>query len=167
MTETTATAREREDATASARVDLGQALGAVLRRYLDAAHDAVAELPGGPRGFQVLSLAGQGECSNQATLAASLGIDRTVMTYLVDDLERAGLVERRPDPADRRARQVVLRSEGEKVLRETTDRIQEVEGSVLAGLSGDEADVFRSLLARVAADAPADHSICSAEPPAC
>ncbi|RYY49207.1 MAG: hypothetical protein EON53_04730, partial [Actinomycetales bacterium] len=76
MTETPALAREP----AAARVDLGQALGAVLRRYLDAAHDAVAELPGGPRGFQVLSLAGQGECSNQATLAASLGIDRTVMT---------------------------------------------------------------------------------------
>lgn len=89
------------------------------------------------------------------------------MTYLVDDLERAGLVERRPDPADRRARQVVLRSDGEEVLRETTDRIQEVERSVLAGLSADEADVFRSLLARVADDAPADHSICSGEPPVC
>lgn len=165
MSESPAPAREHD--VAPDRVDLGQALGAVLRRYLDAAHDAVAELPGGPRGFQVLSLAGQGACSNQATLAATLGIDRTVMTYLVDDLERAGLVERRPDPADRRARQVLLQADGEKVLRETTDRIREVESSVLAGLSDDEADVFRSLLARVAADAPTDHSICSAEPPAC
>lgn len=167
MSEPSAPARGRDAASGPARVDLGQALGAVLRRYLGAAHDAVAELPGGPRGFQVLSLAGQGACSNQATLAANLGIDRTVMTYLVDDLERAGLVERRPDPADRRARQVVLRPEGEKVLRATADRIQEVESSVLAGLSADEADVFRSLLARVADDAPTDHSICTTEPPSC
>jgi len=34
--------------------------------------------------------------------AQQLGIDRTVMTHLLDDLERADLGERRPAPADRR-----------------------------------------------------------------
>ena len=86
-------------------VDFGQALGTLFRNYLGSAGAAVSELPGGPRGFQVMSIAAVSACSNQAGIAERLGLDRTVMTYLIDDLEKAGLVERRPDPADRRARQ--------------------------------------------------------------
>ncbi len=149
------------------RADLGQALGAVLRRYLDAAHDVVVDLPGGARGFQVLSVAGSESCNSQAMIAADLGIDRTVMTYLVDDLERAGLVERRPDPADRRARRVVLLAEGERVLRETSRRIEEVERTVLGGLSDADAETFRTLLARVAEGSSADPSLCAGDVPPC
>lgn len=148
-------------------VDLGQALGALLRRYLDGARGVIEDLPGGPRGFQIMSIADGGECSNQATIALRLGIDRTVMTYLVDDLEKAGLVTRRPDPADRRARQVVLTPKGKRTLRSSSTRITEVEREVLGGLSNDEAEVFRSLLARVTADAPVDHSACDAPVPGC
>lgn len=149
------------------QMDLGQALGALLRRYLEEARSVVDDLPGGPRGFQVLSISDEGACSNQATIALRLGIDRTVMTYLVDDLETAGLVERRPDPADRRARQVVLTAAGTDVLGTSTARIRDIERSVLGGLTDDEVDVFRSLLARVTADVPADHSACTAPSPEC
>ncbi|MDR6117825.1 DNA-binding MarR family transcriptional regulator [Aeromicrobium sp. SORGH_AS981] len=152
---------------AVSRADLGQALGAVLRRYLDAAHDVVADLPGGARGFQVLTVAGSESCNSQAMIAADLGIDRTVMTYLVDDLERAALVERRPDPADRRARRVVLLAEGERVLRETSQRIEEVERTVLGGLSDADAETFRTLLARVAEGSSADPSLCTGDVPQC
>lgn len=164
---TEATAISESAPTRAGNVDLGQALGALLRRYLDGARGVVEDLPGGPRGFQILSIADEGECSNQATIALRLGIDRTVMTYLVDDLEKNGLVTRRPDPADRRARQVVLSAKGKKVLRASSTRIGDVERDVLGGLSDDEAQVFRSLLARVTADAPADHSACDGPPPAC
>jgi DNA-binding MarR family transcriptional regulator len=153
--------------TRAGSADLGQALGALLRRYLDGARAVVEDLPGGPRGFQILSIAEEGECSNQATIALRLGIDRTVMTYLVDDLEKDGLVTRRPDPADRRARQVVLSTKGRKVLRASSERIAGVERDVLGGLSDDEAGTFRALLSRVAADAPADHSACDGSAPLC
>lgn len=160
MTETT------DAAVTSGSVDLGQGLSALLRRYLDGARGAVEDLPGGPRGFQVLATSAEGACSNQAGIATRLGIDRTVMTYLVDDLERAGLVSRRPDPADRRARQVVLTEEGEIVLAATSRRIRSVEADVLGALTTEEAEVFRRLLASAAADAPpVDHSECGA--PAC
>lgn len=149
------------------RADLGQALGAVLRRYVDAAQEVVAELPGGARGYQVLSMADSETCSNQATLASGLGIDRTVMTYLVDDLERAGLVERRPDPADRRARRVVLLPPGRSVLEDTTRRIAEVERAVLGGLSDEDAETFRTLLARVADGSTADPGLCTEHVPEC
>lgn len=160
MTETTPDARQ------SADVDFGQALAALLRRYLDGAREAVDDLPGGPRGYQVLLNASGGTlsgvtCSNQATIAQRLGIDRTVMTYLVDDLERAGMVERRPDPADRRARQVVRTRKGETVMNAATERVRAVEDVVLGGLSVADAEVFRRLLANAAVDAPpVDHSAC-------
>ncbi|MEV6781246.1 MarR family winged helix-turn-helix transcriptional regulator [Streptomyces sp. NPDC051098] len=47
-------------------------------------------------------LCGGGACS-QRTLCRRLGVDRTVMTYLLNDLEQAGLVERKADPSDRRS----------------------------------------------------------------
>lgn len=148
MTETEAPAVEETS------IDFGQALGSILRSYLDNARDAIDGLPGGPRGYQVMSVANGDECSNQATIATRLGIDRTVMTYLVDDLEKAGLVTRRPDPADRRARQVVLTAKGNKAFAAASDRIAQVERTVLGSLSDSDAELFRRLLIRVAAAGP-------------
>src|ERR1700692_4805037 len=96
--------------------ELGWVPGVVLRGYVKAA-DAVTEgLPGGHRGYQVLSAAARDEPGSQAALAARLGIDRTVMTYLLDDLVKADLVERRQDPSDRRTRLVVATKHGRVVL---------------------------------------------------
>lgn len=156
MTETTAQPAQ------AAAGDFGQALSALLRRYLEGARDVVDDVPGGPRGFQVLSVSSEGACSNQATIAQRLGIDRTVMTYLVDDLERAGLVQRRPDPADRRARQVLRTPSGDRALDDVRRRIDEVEDVVLGALSSDDANLFRRLLADAAVGAPAtDASMCT------
>jgi DNA-binding MarR family transcriptional regulator len=135
-------------------VDLGHALSSLLRRYLENARLAVVALPGGPRGFQLMHVVSRGAGSNQASIAEQLGLDRTVMTYLVDDLEKAGLVERRLDPADRRARRVVLTDQGAAEFAAASDRIRQVERAVLGDLSDDEAVVFRGLLARITAAAP-------------
>ena len=66
--------------------DLGWALGAVFRAYVKSAEAAVADLPGGPRGYQVLAAAARDLPRSQLALAQQLGVDRTVMTYLLDDL---------------------------------------------------------------------------------
>ena len=130
--------------------DLGWALGAVMRSYLKAAHEAVDDVPGGPRGHQVLSAAARGEPGSQLALAQHLGVDRTVMTYLLDDLESAGLVERKPDPADRRARRIVLTEAGTERLCELERRLAAVEDEVLEPLDPAERGVLRHLLDRVA-----------------
>ncbi|MCW2847237.1 MAG: MarR family transcriptional regulator [Marmoricola sp.] len=167
MTEVT---QERvEERAEASSVDFGQALGALLRTYLENARAAVEDLPGGPRGFQVMAVAAVSACSNQARMAESLGLDRTVMTYLVDDLEKAGLVTRRPDPADRRARQVLLTTKGTKAFEKAASRIEQVERSVLGGLSDDDAATFRSLLMKVVAAGPVDASAtpCAGPVPTC
>jgi DNA-binding MarR family transcriptional regulator len=143
-----------EAVTEETSVDFGQALGTLLRRYLDGAREAISDLPGGPRGFQVMSIASLHPTCNQAGIAEFLGLDRTVMTYLVDDLEKAGLVERRSDPSDRRARLVVLTAKGRKTYDAESARISEVERAVLGSLSDTDAELFRRLLIRVAAAGP-------------
>jgi hypothetical protein len=65
--------------------DLGWALGVVLRAYAKGAGHVIAGVPGGPRGYQVLAAAVSGAEGTQLALANKLGVDRTVMTYLLDD----------------------------------------------------------------------------------
>ena len=140
--------------------DLGWGLGVVLRAYAKAAHTAVADLPGGPRGYQVLSAAAQGAVSSQLALAQHLGVDRTVMTYLLDDLEAASLIERRSDPADRRARRVVATQLGTELLAALNDRLRAAEAHLLAPLDREARETFRAqvrlLATRADALAPLD-----------
>lgn len=137
----------------SVEADLGWALGVVFRRYAKAAADALDDVPGGPRGYQVLATTvGEGP-KRQLDLAAHLGVDRTVMTYLLDDLENAGLVQRQPDPADRRARLILPTDQGAERLCDLERRLQEREEAVLGSLDESERTVFRMLLQRVAVTA--------------
>jgi hypothetical protein len=80
-----------------------------------------------------------------------------VMTYLIDDLEQAGLVERRPDPADRRARHVVITESGRELLGELKGRLRGAEDDLLEPLEEEERVVLRTLLHRLATSlAPGD-----------
>ncbi len=130
--------------------DLGWALGTVFRSYVKSATVAVADLPGGPRGYQVLAAAASDNLGTQLALANQLGVDRTVMTYLLDDLERTGLIERRPDPSDRRVRRVAVTDRGRKLLTDLDRRLDETEEHVLSALGDADRDTFRELLRRLA-----------------
>ncbi|MGY1807024.1 MarR family winged helix-turn-helix transcriptional regulator [Blastococcus sp. SYSU D00669] len=130
--------------------DLGWMLGVVFRGYAQAAGHVLADLPGGPRGYQVLTAAVGEPARNQGAIGAGLGIDRTVLTYLIDDLERQDLVERRPDPADRRSRLVVATDTGRAAWQERRDALRRVEAHVLGPLPAAEAETFRALLQKVA-----------------
>lgn len=132
------------------RADLGWSLGTLLRGYLKRSAEVLDGLPGGSRGYQVLVIAGSGACSNQAAIAESSGLDRTVLTYLIDDLEQAGLVVRTPDPNDRRSRRITLTDAGSKRLAELQSRMRAVEDQLLAGLPAGDAAALRSILARAA-----------------
>jgi DNA-binding MarR family transcriptional regulator len=57
------------------------------------------------------------EPSTMGELATYLGIDPPYMTIVVDDLERQGLVERKPHPTDRRAKLVETTALGQEAAR--------------------------------------------------
>ncbi|HEX4253094.1 MAG TPA: MarR family transcriptional regulator [Pseudonocardia sp.] len=144
------------ESTAAVETDLGWALGVVFRTYLRAANHVMDDLPGGPRGYQVLVAAARGNARSQLAMAQQLGVDRTVMTYLLDDLERAGFVERRPDPNDRRSRQITLTKAGEKQLCSLERALRAAEEDVLAPLDATDRPVFRRLLQCLATQSGAD-----------
>jgi DNA-binding MarR family transcriptional regulator len=80
-------------------------------------------------------------------LARRLHMDASNLTGLVDRLERRGLVERRPDPADRRVRHLVLTPEGTR-LRHDLDVALTTDPPLLAGLDPTERGQLRTLLTR-------------------
>jgi len=136
--------------------DLGWTLGVVFRAYLKATDTVMTGMPGGHRGYQVLTAAVSDEAPSQSALCERLGIDRTVMTYLLDDLERAGLVVRRPSPADRRTRTIVATDQGRALLDRLTERLGHAEQHVLAGLPAGDRTTLKSLLTRLATHANAN-----------
>jgi DNA-binding MarR family transcriptional regulator len=131
--------------------DLGWGLGTIFRSYVTSANAQGAEIPGGPRGYQVLTAAVVGNVTSQLALAQRLGIDRTVMTYLLDDLETAHLIERQPDPSDRRARRIVATPQGTKRLSELNESLRSIEERLLAPLEPAARTQFRSMVQAIAA----------------
>jgi DNA-binding MarR family transcriptional regulator len=130
--------------------NLGWTLGVVFRAYVKATNAAVGDLPGGHRGYQVLAAATRDDPRSQSALCQQLGIDRTVMTYLLDDLEEANLVARRQAPTDRRTRHVVATETGRARLADLDRRLAHAEAHVLASLSATERQTLKSLLGSLA-----------------
>lgn len=145
---------------ASGGDDLGLALSVVLRSYLEAASGVFSGIAGGARGYHVLASAAHHAPPNQLALAQQLGIDRSVLTYLLDDLEGCKLIERRPDPADRRARRIVLTRAGEAMLTKLSKRLEAAEQHALRGLDEQEQQVLRRMLERAAAVETGGQSPC-------
>lgn len=131
--------------------NLGWLLAQCFRAYTYAVERAVADLPHGHRGFQALYGAANCSAHNQAELAKQLGVDRTVMVYLVDDLEKAGLAERLPDPNDRRSRLIRATAAGRARLTEAQSAISAAEAELLAALSAREQRALRGMLRSIAA----------------
>lgn len=132
--------------------ELGWSLQSVFTHFGRTATSAVASVPGGPRGYQVLLvLITDSEApSSQMALAQRLALDKTTVTYLVDALEQDGLVERRPDPKDRRVRQVLPTPAGREVLDAARQSLRNVEAALLTDLSESDQARLRRLLATVA-----------------
>jgi DNA-binding MarR family transcriptional regulator len=72
------------------------------------------------------------------------------MGRTVDDLERLGAAVRRADPADRRARQVSLTADGERLVAEAKQVAARTADGIFHQLSESEQIALRDLLTRVA-----------------
>jgi len=102
---------------------------------------ALSEVGISPRGHCVLYHALTGELT-QGELAELCALDKTTMVVTVDELERAGLAERRPSPTDRRARIVAVTEAGRAIVEAANEVARRVRDDVLAALPPAGRDAF-------------------------
>lgn len=96
--------------------------------------------------------------SAQVDIAKRLRIEGPTMTRMLDTLEADGLVERLPDPSDRRTKQLRLTPQGEAVLQDIFAVADELRDRLLDGLSDQTIDELNDklgmLIARLDAGLP-------------
>jgi len=83
---------------------------------------------------------------NQGHYADLLDVEPITLCRMVDRLEDAGLVERRPDPDDRRARRLHLTAKSRGKLARVRERLDAMVEEILTGLSIAEREEFVRLL---------------------
>lgn len=135
-----------------------------------AAHMLSTELTAGleelevtPRGHCVLSVALTGE-HTQKQIAEAIGLDKTTMVVTLDALERAGLADRVPSEADRRARVIRVTAAGRRLVAKGERRVAEIQADVLAALPARRREEFVAALSclvhgRLSAPAPCQQTV--------
>jgi DNA-binding MarR family transcriptional regulator len=100
-------------------------------------------------GYTVLVEVVSGPARSQLALAAAVPVDKTKLVALLDELESAELVRRRPDPRDRRARLVEPTEAGRATHAAAGAEIRAVEDALLADLDAAQREEFLRTLRRV------------------
>ena len=144
--------------TPSPETAVSEFAGQLFFRLWRAAHVRAADALGSvgltPALFGLLNVIGAREGAIQQELGAAMGIDRSTMVSLIDQLENAGLAKRRPSATDRRAREIVITAKGRRLLERARGMISETEEDVLGGLTTKERDELIRLLRRALDSAP-------------
>ena len=103
-----------------------------------------------PRAWGVLSTLVESGPLTQIELAAATSTDRTAMTYLLDELEERGLLERRRNPEDRRSYLINLTSQGRRTQRGAAAELAKQADFLLQPLAAAERKQLIDALTRIA-----------------
>ena len=85
----------------------------------------------------------------QQELAAAVGIEGPTLTHHLDRMEKAGLIDRTRDAADRRAVRVQMTSAGDELFLKLAKAAQSFDARLRDGLSEKKLDEFRAVLRRL------------------
>gem|GEM_PF-299146 len=98
-------------------------------------------------GYVVLTALAEQSVRTQAALAQSIGADKSRIIGVLDELQERGLIQRRPDPADRRVHLLSLTEAGSRLRESAREAIQrQEEERVLSVLpDADRAAFIRAL----------------------
>jgi MarR family transcriptional regulator for hemolysin len=85
-------------------------------------------------------------CCCQQNICNSLAIDKTAMVKILDALTKAGLIERKTNPSDRREHYIHLSAKGKKQTKEISKAFKRIDEQMFAGLPDKEVKAFMHVL---------------------
>jgi len=127
-------------------------LNAAARRGDRLVSAALAGAGLGKHHYRVLVALDDDGPSSQADIGRAIMLDRSDLHAVLNRLEADGLVERAPDPADRRRNVVALTRDGRSTLRRLDKRVAAAQDELTAALSADERAQLVALLRRIGAE---------------
>ena len=105
-----------------------------------------------PYHYAILATLAEGERETQGAIADALDYDRGQLVGLLDEMEEAGLVERRRDADDRRRQIVVTTPAGRKALVKMRAVAKQLDEEFLASLTADQRKQLQKLLLALAVE---------------
>ncbi|MDI4664932.1 MarR family transcriptional regulator [Xanthobacter autotrophicus] len=134
----------------SVRERFGMLFVLVARRWRSALDAGLAEMGLSDATWSpLLHIGRSGGGLSQKDLAARVGIDGSSLVRLLDILADKGLIERRQDPADRRANLLFLTAAGHAAMAGIQRILTRIEDAMLADLSDAEMEAMTSALERI------------------
>lgn len=132
------------------RHNVGYAIRRAQMRIYDDFYAALADLDTTPTRYTLLLLIRENSGIRSVDLARALGVARSGMVRLIDELEQRGLISREIDRKDRRNQSLVLTGVGGSQLSRMEKAVERHEARVTAGLSESEREKLLTLLWRLA-----------------
>jgi MarR family transcriptional regulator for hemolysin len=133
--------------------NFGFLLKDLSRRYVARFEEHACDLSLTLTHCKVLTHLEKNEGMSQVKLAELTDIEPMMMVRLLDRMEADKLLERRPDPTDRRARRIYLTKKAKPLLDEIWRLAEVTRSEVFAGVSKAERDVFIGVLEHLHANA--------------
>lgn len=121
----------------------------VARLFARELAEAVRPLGLAPAQFMVLLELWREEGLTQKDLVGRLDVEQATMAATLARMERDGLIERRPDQADARARRIQLTIRARTLQEPALSAAKQVNARALAGFSDAEREVFLAGLRRI------------------
>lgn len=135
---------------ASIHSEIGLLISRIARLWRRAADQALAEhIMSEATAIPLMILSRRGKCVRQGVLAEEMGIEGPSLVRLIDLLQAEGLVERREDPTDRRAKLLHLTALGEMRADEINRVLRRVRAYLLKDISGEDLAVTFEVLQRI------------------
>jgi MarR family transcriptional regulator, lower aerobic nicotinate degradation pathway regulator len=112
--------------------------------------ERISEVGVTPRGWGALNVLDTEGAITQQSLGRCIGMDPSTMVATIDELEAAGMVERRRNPQDRRAHALHITDKGRQTLKDGRKVARRAQEEFLAPLSSEERQQLHELLLRLA-----------------
>jgi MarR family transcriptional regulator for hemolysin len=121
---------------------LGRQLVFTAKAMREAFEATLARAGGSVGSWMVMSAIAEVHGMTQAALASHAHLEGATITHHVDRLEKAGLVRRVLDPADRRVRRLELTPAGVELHARMMTAVVQLQTAIMAGLRQDDKDVM-------------------------